>query len=101
MKSLLLRAALLALCLDLAKPALGQDLQSKAAVPPKLAQLTAEQWREDLRFMVGEMKSRHPNLFHSVTKERFEAAVADLDARIPNLERNEIVVGFMRLAAMI
>jgi hypothetical protein len=100
MKSLLLRAAPLALCLTLGNPALSQTTAAAAPVaePP---QLTAEQWREDLAFMVAEMKRRHPNLYHTVRRERFDAAVADLHARIPSLQRNEIVVGFMRLAAMV
>ncbi len=69
--------------------------------PAPIPQLTAEQWREDLRFMVAEMERRHRNLYHSVSREAFAAAVADLDRRIPRLQRNEIVVGLMRLAAMI
>lgn len=70
-----------------------------AATAP--AQLTAEQWREDLRFMAAELERRHANPWHSVSKERFAAAVAELDAHIPTLERNQIVVGMMRLAAMV
>jgi hypothetical protein len=61
----------------------------------------AEQWREDLAFMVAEMRQRHPNLHHTLGRERFAAAIADLHERIPCLDRNEIIVGFMRLGAMI
>jgi hypothetical protein len=68
-----------------------------AAVPV----LTTAQWREDLRFMAAEMERRHKNLFHTVSRAQFEAAIADLDARIPSLQRNEIVVGMMRIAAMV
>lgn len=75
-----------------------------AAVQPAAtapAQLTAEQWREDLRFMAAELERRHANAYHSVTKARFAAAVAELDSKIPSLQRNQIVVGMMRLAAMV
>ncbi len=51
--------------------------------------------------MSSEMQRRHKNLYHAITPERFAAAVADLDARIPTLQRNEIIVGMMRLAAMV
>jgi hypothetical protein len=72
-----------------------------AAVSGPVYNLTADQWREDLRFMSTEMQRRHKNLYHAVTPEKFAAAVADLDARIPTLQRNEIIVGMMRIAAMV
>ena len=65
------------------------------------AKLTAEQWREDLRFMASEMKARHANLYHQVSQQQFDVAVADLDRRIPTLQRNQIIVGMMRIAAMV
>ena len=63
--------------------------------------LSADQWRADLRFMSEEMQRRHKNLYHTVSPAKFAAAVADLEARIPTLQRNEIIVGMMRIAAMI
>lgn len=69
-----------------------------AAMP---AVLTAAQWQQDLDFMVAQLERRHANLYHDVSRERFQAAVADLRARIPTLQRNQIIVGMMRLAAMI
>ena len=33
--------------------------------------------------------------------KQFDAAVADLDRRIPQLQRNQIIVGMMRIAAMV
>src|SRR5690242_9185798 len=63
--------------------------------------LSADQWREDLRFMVAEMERRHANLYHTVSREAFAKAVAELDARIPTLRRNEIITGMMRIAAMV
>jgi hypothetical protein len=41
------------------------------------------------------------NLYHTVSREQFARAVAELDARIPALQRHEIVVGLMRIAAMV
>lgn len=79
--------------------------QAEAQTPTKvvsaLPSLTTEQWREDLRFMAAEMKRRHKNLYHSITQQQFDAAVADLDRQIPTLKRNQIIVGMMRIAAMV
>lgn len=65
------------------------------------ADLTSAQWREDLAFMVSEMEARHPNLYHTVDRSQFQAAASDLRKAIPDLQRNAIIVGLMRLAAMI
>src|SRR4030095_192891 len=59
------------------------------------------QWREDLRVMAEEMPRRHRNLFHTMTREQFEAAVASLDARIPALERHQIIVEMARIVALV
>lgn len=51
--------------------------------------------------MAAEMKARHANLYHKISEPEFDAAVADLDRRIPELQRNQIIVGMMRIAAMV
>src|SRR5262245_8173138 len=58
-------------------------------------------WREDLRFMAQEMPRRHRNLFHTMTRAQFDAAVAALDRRIPSLQRHQIIVEMARIAAMV
>ena len=68
---------------------------------PANLDLTVEQWREDLRFFAPELPARHKNAFHLVSRAQFEQAVADLDARLPKLAANQIVVGFQGLTAMI
>ncbi|MFL6850374.1 MAG: hypothetical protein ACJ8EH_05900 [Sphingomicrobium sp.] len=75
--------------------------QSAANSDGPVYTLTAEQWRQDLKFMADELLRRHKNPFHAMTKEQFTQAVADLDGQIPSLQRNEIIVGMMRIAAMI
>ena len=48
------------------------------------------------------MLDRYPVRFACpCSRERFQAAVADLHARIPSLQRNQIIVGMMRIAAMV
>jgi tetratricopeptide (TPR) repeat protein len=60
-----------------------------------------EKWREDLRFMAQEMPKRHKDLFHRMTREQFETAIKNLDARIPQLSRNQIIVEMARIVAMV
>ncbi len=61
----------------------------------------AEKWREDLRFMAQEMPKRHKDLFHQMTRQQFETAIKNLDARIPQLARNQIIVEMARIVAMV
>ena len=64
-------------------------------------QLTADQWRQDLNYLAKELPKRHKNAFHTVAREKFDAAVGDLDLAIPNLQSHEVLVGMMRLVAMV
>jgi hypothetical protein len=91
-----IRAVLVGLCVALPARAVAQA--AATAEPPAL---TPAQWREDLRTMAEQMERRHRNLYHTVSREDFARAVAALDARIPTLQRHQIVVGMMRLAAMV
>ncbi len=84
----------------LVAPLSAQPPQSVPTAAP-IQELMPEQWREDLRFLVAELERRHPDPYRHAGRERFMAAVADLDRRIPELQRNQIIVGMMRLAAMI
>jgi hypothetical protein len=63
--------------------------------------LTRQQWHEDLAFFARELPKRHANAFHHTPREKFEAAVAALDARIDSLDADEIYVGMDRLANLI
>jgi hypothetical protein len=92
-----MRSSLLALCLG-SLLLLIPKADAQPAAPPAL---TAGQWREDLRFLVNEIRTRHPNPYHHTSREQFDAAVADLDRRIPNLQRNQVIVGLMRIAALV
>jgi hypothetical protein len=49
----------------------------------KTFSLTKEQWRKDLQYLARELPARHENAFHTVTREQFEKAVAELNAAIP------------------
>ncbi len=80
------------------RPALPQEPAREGA---RQGESEAEKWREDLRAMAREMPKRHRNLFHTVTRGQFEAAVEKLDQRIPSLGRHQIIVEMARVAAMV
>jgi tetratricopeptide (TPR) repeat protein len=65
------------------------------------APLTAAEWQADLKFLAEEMPKRHKNLFHTMRREEFEAAVKNLHERIPAMSADEIVVGLMKITAMV
>ena len=54
----------------------------------------------DVRKLAAEMERIHPNLFHSVSREDFHGAVDRLLARLPELERDELLVEVLRIVAM-
>jgi tetratricopeptide (TPR) repeat protein len=61
----------------------------------------AQKWRVDLHYLSVEMPKRHKNLFHSMTREQFDATVSRLNERIPSLTRNQILVELARIVAMV
>lgn len=63
--------------------------------------LSAEQWREDLRYLAEQMPLRHKSLFHTMKEAEFRAAVASLDADIPKLSDDEIFVRLAQIVAMV
>jgi tetratricopeptide (TPR) repeat protein len=64
-------------------------------------QLSANQWREDLKFLAEKLPQVHRNAFHNITQKQFEDAVEKLDSSIPTMKDHEIIVGFAHLVAMI
>lgn len=91
---------LLASCLQVS--AAAQQTQPPPPAPQSATPaMTPEKWREDLRFMAAEMARRHKNLYHKISREQFEAEVRRLDERLPSLARHEVVVGLMRLVALV
>src|SRR2546426_2420135 len=64
------------------------------------APLSKPAWRRDLQVLAEDLPRRHRNLYHSVTREAFARAVAELDSRIARLDDDAIAVGLMRIVAM-
>lgn len=73
----------------------------KTAVTAEGINLTKEQWHQDLAFLARELPKRHANAFHSISRERFQAAVADLDRNLDHLNPDEIYVAMDHIANLI
>ncbi len=54
----------------------------------------------DVRKLAAEMERIHPDLFHSASREDFRGAVDRLLVRLPELERDELLVEVLRIVAM-
>ena len=63
--------------------------------------LSKEKWREDLRFLAAELPKRHKNAFNLIPREQFEKLIAELDAKIPSLTNEEIVLEMSRIVSRI
>jgi hypothetical protein len=67
------------------------------AAQPEELRLSTAQWRDDLQFIARELPKRHMNAFHFTSRERFEAAVSELDHKLPRLDAAHIYVGMLRI----
>src|SRR5262245_65432546 len=82
---------------------LGCALAVSAAVPrsQRLPAMTAPAWIEDIDFFARELPKRHLDAFHTISRERFEAAVGDTRAKAVTGKAtdDEIMVGLMQAAS--
>ncbi len=92
MRLLILRLVLLGVLLLTGgftnQPAPVQDEQAQTA------------WREDLHFMADRMEAIHPNLFWRVSEADFRQMVSTLDAEIPHLTDEQIILGLTRIVSI-
>jgi hypothetical protein len=63
--------------------------------------LSPEAWRADLHELARELPRLHANAFHTVRREQFAAEVTKLDAAIPNLSADQVLVELMRIVALV
>jgi hypothetical protein len=61
----------------------------------------AQQWQADIDFLALELPRRHRNAFFKCRREDFESAAAVLRADVTQKTDEEVVVGLMKLVAMI
>ena len=88
----------LAFCLTLILISLAKGVGAQTSSPPKL---TAAQWQADVRFLGDELPKRHRNAYHRMKREDFETAVNNLYDAVPKMSDDEILVGLMKLVAMV
>jgi hypothetical protein len=74
---------------------------AKTSISAETLNLTKTQWHEDLAFFARELPKRHANAFHSISRERFEAEVNELDHKLDQLNSDEIYVGMDHIANLI
>ena len=76
-------------------------LLSSCASQNATTEITSGAWRDDLRYLARELPSRHISAFHAVGREAFAGEVARLDAAIPGMNGDEVLVGLMRIVALV
>jgi len=76
-------------------------LSVSAQVPMFVAPSNELGWKQDLHYMTAEIPRRHINAFHTLTRAQFDRVVSELDSAIPTLDKDQIVVGLMRITTML
>lgn len=61
----------------------------------------ADEWREDLQRLVEFIGETHPRPYVRTSEADFAAAVADLDARLPELSDTQVFFELMRITSLI
>ena len=75
--------------------------QHDAAGSGPAIKLTPAQWQADIRFLGDELAKRHRNAFHHLKREDYDAAVKALHDGASRMTEDEIIVGMMKIVAMI
>ena len=76
-------------------------LAASACAQSEELSLSHEQWHQDLAFLARELPKRHANAFHFISRERFEAEIDQLNAKLDRLNSDEIYVGMDRIVNLI
>ena len=58
-------------------------------------------WRQDLRVIADRVPSIHPNAFYRLPRTRWDSAITAIDAKLPRMTRNQAIVAFSQLIALI
>jgi hypothetical protein len=74
---------------------------ARPSISPTPALTREARWTQDIDYLVEQMETIHPDLYHGVSKETFDREVDDLVAALPGLDDNEVLIGVMHLVALI
>jgi hypothetical protein len=72
-----------------------------AVTPSPAGDPRVEGWLGDLDGLLPAIGAIHPDPYHSTPEPRMEAEVRDLERAVPNATDDELMVGVMRLVAMV
>jgi hypothetical protein len=74
---------------------------SAQSVPASLTPTEVREWQQDLDFLAREMPKLHANLFHSMTHAQFDSAISAIRAKLPRLQRHQVIGELERLDALV
>ena len=74
---------------------------SPAPSTPVTGDPRVDGWRDDLARIIPGLERIHPDPFHGTPKADFEAAVAALAAEVPDATDDELLIGVLRIVALI
>lgn len=106
-------AAILAACGDAAVPSRGATSPVATAPAPSTVSTAAGTattqpslghdagWRSDLASLIPGMAAIHPDLTHGVSRADLDAAVAELSAKVESATDDQLLVGVLRIVAMV
>lgn len=79
---------------------IGVACSSSEASETRAADAAPEAAAGEIRQLVRRMDESHPDLYRTTSRAEFERATDELVARLPELGRDEAVVGVMKLVAL-
>lgn len=65
------------------------------------AELTTEQWREDIRFVRDTIPAEHVNAFHTVSQDIINGQLDALEANVHSMKPYQIALELMRIVALL
>jgi hypothetical protein len=72
-----------------------------AALPAAAVAQDLTSWRQDLRIIAEQVPARHPNAFYRMSRASWDSAVRSIDSRLPQMSRDQAIVAFMQLVALV
>ena len=76
-------------------------LACRAPTGPTIPSDRDGRWQLDIDSFARQLTELHPNLFARVSRSRFESEIASLRASVPSLPDFAVVVGLMRILALV
>lgn len=72
---------------------------SNTSISENKKSITTADWQSDLRFLQQTIHKDYPFLFKNITAADFDAAVDELDRKIPSMQQHEIIAGISRIVS--